>query len=81
MNFVQPIRDKQKIDEIKAILKRQSGRDYFLFIIGINTGLRISDILKLQVKDVREKTHITLNEQKTGKPRRFRINSQSERHY
>jgi len=75
MNLVQPIRDKQKIDEIKAILKRQSGRDYFLFTVGINTGLRISGILNLQVKDVRDKTHITIKEQKTGKPKRFRINA------
>jgi len=75
MNLVQPIRDKQKIEEIKAILKRQSGRDCFMFTVGINTGLRISDILKLQVKDVRDKTHVTLNEQKTGKPKRFRINA------
>jgi len=75
MNLVQPIRNKQKIGEIKAILKRQSDRDYILFTMGINTGLRVSDILKLQVKDIRNRTHITIKETKTRKPKRFRINA------
>lgn len=74
MNIVQPIRDKQKIEEIKAVLKRKSGRDYLMFVIGINTGLRIGDILKLKTEDVRDKTHVTIKEQKTGKSKRFKIN-------
>lgn len=75
MNTVQPIRDKSKIEELKAVLKRQSYRDYFLFVVGINTGLRISDILPLRVCDVRDKTHITITEKKTGKAKRFKINT------
>jgi integrase len=75
MELVQPIRDKEKIEEIKDILKRQSYRDWFLFVMGINTGLRISDLLKLKVKDVQGKTHITIKEEKTGKEKRFKINS------
>jgi hypothetical protein len=47
MELVQPIRDKEKIEEIKRILKRQSIRDWFIFILGINKGLRISDLLTL----------------------------------
>jgi len=49
-------------------------RDYMIFIFGINTGLRISDILKLKVGDVRNKSHIHLVEQKSGKHARFKIN-------
>jgi len=75
MNFVQPIRERNKIAEIKLILKHHSYRDYFLFTVGINTGLRISDILKLQVRDVRDRTHITIKEQKTGKGKRLKINT------
>jgi len=74
MKEVQPIRDVNKIDEIKEVLKQRSMRDWFLFVMGINTGLRISDLLKLKVDDVRHRTHITLKEQKTGKEKRFRIN-------
>lgn len=75
MKYVQPIREKEKIEEVKQILKRQSFRDLFMFIMGVNTGLRISDLLPLQVKHVRNKTHIIQKEQKTGKEKRFKINS------
>ena len=71
MNYVQPIRELEKIEEIKQFLKRKSYRDYFLFLMGINTGLRISDLLKLKVSDVKYKTHIVLKEGKTNKEKRF----------
>ena len=43
---------KEKIEEIKQELKKNGTRDYLLFIVGINTGLRISDLIKLQVQDI-----------------------------
>ena len=57
---VEPIRDKEKIAEIENKLKIKRYRDYILFKIGINTGLRISDLLQLKVKDVKNKTHLEL---------------------
>jgi len=49
MKEVQPIRDTKKIDSMKAIMKGESNyRDLLLFVLGINTGLRISDILALK---------------------------------
>jgi len=74
MNFVQPVREKVKIDEIKNELKKSGYRDYLLFVTGINTGLRISDLIKLKVKDIRNNTHVVMTEQKTGKQKRFLIN-------
>jgi integrase len=74
MEFVQPIRDVEKIEAMKSELMRQSYRDYFLFVFGMNSGLRISDILPLQVRDVTDKTHITIKEEKTDKTKRFKIN-------
>ncbi|MDH6351899.1 site-specific integrase [Brevibacillus sp. 1238] len=74
MNFVEPIRDMQKLDELKSLLKKRSERDYFLVVLGINTGLRISDLLRLKVSDVKGKSHIILVEKKTGKRKRFLIN-------
>lgn len=71
MNFVQPIRDKEKIEAVKTQLKKRSMRDLLLFVIGINSGLRISDIIPLTVADVRDKSHITITEQKTGKNKKF----------
>ena len=73
MEFVQPIRSKEKIEEIKAVLKENGTRDLLLFSMGINTGLRISDLLKLKVTDVRGKSHVEIKEQKTGKVKRFPI--------
>jgi hypothetical protein len=50
MNFVEPIRDRKKIAQIKNQLRGQRrSRDLLLFVVGINTALRISDLLELQV--------------------------------
>jgi integrase len=73
VNLVQPIRDRAKIEQVKAVLLKQSPRDHLLFVLGINTGLRISDILKLRVGDV-QNSHIVIKEQKTGKVNRFLVN-------
>ena len=73
MVCVEPIRDKEKIEIVKRILKEHGSRDYLLFLMGINSGLRISDILKLKVSDVKNKKYIELIEQKTGKYKRFPI--------
>ncbi|WP_347552966.1 site-specific integrase (plasmid) [Pseudalkalibacillus hwajinpoensis] len=75
MRTVEPIRDSEKIEEIKRVLRRDGYRNWFLFVLGINTGMRISDLLKLQVKHVRGKTHIKMIEQKTGKAKVFKINA------
>ncbi len=49
MEEVQPIRDTKKIDAMKSIMKGESNyRDLLLLTLGINTGLRISDILALK---------------------------------
>lgn len=61
MNEVQSIRDKKKIEEMKIELLKSSYRNFLLFVIGINTGLRISDLLKLIVEDVKNKTHIDIS--------------------
>lgn len=76
MKKVDPIRDIEKVKKMKSILKRQNFRDYLLFYLGINSGLRISDLLKLQVKDVKDKTSIRLVEQKTGKNKKIKLNHQ-----
>ena len=74
MNTVQPIRDINKIRKIEEILKSQSQRDYILFKLGINSGLRISDILNLKAINLRNQTHFILKEQKTGKSQKLKIN-------
>lgn len=60
---------------MKQALLRQSRRNYFLFVLGINIGLRISDIIPLKVCDL-QNSHIVIRESKTGKNVRFLINNQ-----
>lgn len=79
MELVQPIRDKEKLEEIKNLLKRKSLRDWFLFVMGLNSGLRISDLLPLKVKDVRDRSHISIVEEKTEKSKQFKINETMRR--
>lgn len=76
MNVVQPIRALETIERMKNELLKNGTRDYLLFVFGINTGLRIGDILALQVKDVRNQTHLVLREEKTGKLKRHFLNEQ-----
>ncbi|RSL29171.1 hypothetical protein D7Z54_32715 [Salibacterium salarium] len=44
-------------------------RDRLLFTFGLNTGLRVSDIVKLTVSDVRGQDVMLIQEGKTKKPR------------
>lgn len=74
MNIVEPIKDKRKLKKVEEILEKRNWRDLLLFVIGINTGLRVSDILALNVRDVRRKTYISIVEKKTGKYKRFPLN-------
>ncbi|WP_342429388.1 tyrosine-type recombinase/integrase [Neobacillus sp. FSL H8-0543] len=52
MEFVDPIKDIESINAIKMILRKQSQRDLLLFVFGINTGIRVSDLLSLKVDDI-----------------------------
>lgn len=53
MEYVEPIRDIEKINMIKRILRNQSQRDLLLFVFGINTGIRVSELLSLKIADVK----------------------------
>ncbi|HAP8444022.1 TPA: hypothetical protein IV061_002945 [Enterococcus faecium] len=77
MKTVEPIRDKKKIDAMKAILAsgKYGQRNLVLFSIGINTAYRISDLRQLKLADVLEisrgrvvvKDRLAMKEQKTAK--------------
>lgn len=67
---VQPIRSLEKIEDMKWSLKKWCGeRDYIMFLMGINTGLRVSDLLEFKIHDIKRKNKITIIEGKTKKPR------------
>ncbi|MED1559475.1 tyrosine-type recombinase/integrase [Bacillus paramycoides] len=73
---VQPIRSKEQIADMKWALKRHcSERDYILFLLGLNTGLRVGDLLKLKVSDVRKKKKAVIKEGKTKKARQLNLSN------
>mgnify|MGYP000998531471 CR=1 FL=1 len=78
MHTVEPIRDIKTIKRMRAVLKGQSTRNELLFILGINVGLRISDILKLKFSDLlkpnnKVKDYVIIKEKKTKKTKKFYI--------
>lgn len=67
MEVVEPIRDLKAIQDMKDTLAYYgTERDVFLFVLGINCGLRISDMLKLKKMDIKI-YKLRLKESKTKK--------------
>jgi len=76
---VEPIRDKAKIYQMYTILNQKDIKYGLLLKFGLNTGLRISDILPVKLKDVCNDNgtfhdYIELNEKKTGMVKKIKIN-------
>ncbi len=74
MNIVEPIKDKTKLKRVEHLLSKGNWRNLLLFVMGINTGLRVSDILALNVRDVKHKDYVSIIEKKTGKRKSFPLN-------
>jgi integrase len=73
---VDPIRSVEDIKTIKELLSDKP-RNFLLFTMGINNGLRTGDLLKLKVKDVKglkPGQFITIREGKTGKQNILMVN-------
>jgi integrase len=75
MKEVQPIRSLEQIQDMKNRLALNGKRDELLFAMGINTGLRISDLLPLKVVDVKRKREYILKERKTKKTKRIMLHA------
>lgn len=74
MTTVEPIRNKKDVEKVERYLEKQSKKDHLIFVFGTNCGLRISDIVALNVGDVRGKNYVQIVEKKTGKSKRFPLN-------
>ena len=75
---VEPITEVKHIKAIKKLLA-DNPRDRLLFIMGINSGMRVQDLLQFRIKDVSHKAagdRITLKEKKTGKENVLIINQE-----
>lgn len=74
MNYTEPIRDKELLGDIARYLKSNNKRDYVLFSLAVYSGLRITDILNLRVRDVKNRNEFIMIEKKTGKRKTLNIN-------
>ncbi len=80
---VEPLRTAEEIEEMKLAIRRGNkgtpkqsklaARDGLIFLIGINTGLRVNDLVRLKVRDVKNKTIFDIREGKTNKRREINI--------
>lgn len=80
MMTVEPIREKGKINNMFFYLNGKDPKYGLMFKFGLNTGLRISDILPLSTNDIFNqngtfKDYLVLKEKKTGKEKKIKINS------
>lgn len=74
-HIAEPIKSKKDIKAVENYLKEHNFRDYVIWVLGLNSGLRVSDIVGLNVSDVTNKSHITIIEKKTQKRKSFYINN------
>ena len=73
---VEPIRNQRDLAKIRRLLKNKP-RDLLLLNLGVNTGLRVQDLLALRVKQVRNAAlgdRIVVKEKKTKKQNVILVN-------
>ena len=81
MSAAEPIRSRKELKSLAGyFLDRGRIRDCAMVVLGVYTGLRISDLLGLRWEDVydsgtgRFRAHLEVTEKKTKKPRRIALN-------
>jgi integrase len=76
--IIEPLRTQREIDKLKDYLYKTNLRNYTIFLVGINTNLRASDLLNLRYgpvfRAIEEDIEIPITEKKTSKRRNLRLN-------
>lgn len=81
---VEPIKKLKDVEKIKQYLRgKKSKRDYCLFVVGINIGLRASDLMQIRIGNVIDDKGVcfdssSLYEKKTSKFREFDLNQSAK---
>ena len=80
---VEPIKNIKDINKIKQyLLGKKDKRDYCIFVVGINIGLRAGDLLSLKIGDITDGNtifdEVTIKEHKTGKRKTFTLNKNAK---
>ncbi len=72
-----PIVDKNLIEQIKQkYLDKNQKRDLLLFLLSINTGIKLAELLKLRVCDIKNKDLLTIKEAYTKNKKVFPLNTE-----
>lgn len=87
MGTTQPIRNRRELQDFSTYYKtvKPHPRNYTLVVLGLNTALRISDLLNLQWKDVYDVSaqrfyeHLLVLEHKTGKRNYIALNQNAKK--
>lgn len=77
-----PIKDEEKILDIQDYLKDKNERDYMLFILGISTGYRAGDLVKIKVRDIKEalvEGYFLILESKKKNTKKIRVENRKPR--
>ena len=86
MATTEPLRKKKQVFAFIEFLEdNYSKRDAMIFRMGVNTILRIGDLLKLKYSDVFDeydeyRKYLVLTENKTGKPKKIPLNGKIRKH-
>lgn len=73
--IIEPLRSLEDVNRVKAVLAKQP-RNLALFVLGINSNLRASDLLALKNSDIDwQRGEIRLREKKTGKTRHIALSA------
>lgn len=84
MSTTQPIRNIKSLHSLKNyyVENEPNLRNYTLIVVGLNTALRINDLLHLTwekvIRDGHVKDHIYVIERKTGKENRIYLNKEAK---
>lgn len=78
---VEPIKDKKLIEKFLIQLRGKNYRDWILAKFQLNTGLRISDVVRINTSDIftetmRYKDYLVIKEKKTGKEKKIKLNEE-----
>ncbi|MFD1672197.1 tyrosine-type recombinase/integrase [Agrilactobacillus yilanensis] len=73
--LVRPLKSTKEINELLAAIETMTfaKRNQFLFILGLNTGLQASDLVRLHVSDIIYSASPIIFEETTNRPRQLHL--------
>ena len=78
---IEPIKQRT-LTKSSSIYAKKNKCDYYIFVVGINAGLRAGGLVSLKIRDVSGENRIfdeiTIEEQKTEKTKTFALNKNAK---